>query len=1182
MAHKSFIFTMTCTVIFWLAANVQSAAQTDVTDNYLTNAGFDVSFNYAAGATGELNSGTLSEVSGWTHGSASNSLSATFQYGTAATFNGTRYSIPASGYDGASGGCIVINAGWGATLAYTQAVTLPAGRYALVYAVNNRNATAMSESRFGFVPASGTATYGTKTLFVQNSWLTDSVFFDISAETAGSISVGYLASGTYSYNNAALCVDFVKLLYYDALSALKMDFAAQKTLAQTNAARTGMCGFYNYAGLNAALTTANAINLTTVSQNDLQAAHDALKAANELAADIYTAYEPLKNAIAEANLYANTTNYPGRPAFLTAIATAQAVYNSTTDQRSNIASAVTALTNAKTTYAATRPSEWITIKNGALWKATNNNSAVQAHGAGFLQVGDKWYMVGEDRTSWNAGVNLYSSFDLQNWQFERKIIPPSAYSSSRFIERPKLLRCPSTGKFVVWCHYEGDNYASSEAASFVCDSVNGLYTFHWGGRPMGIKSRDCNVFQDTDGKAYFVSTTDENTNLTLFELSTDYLDVINSTRLTRFDGAAREAPAIVRIGNTYFLISSRCTGWDPNQATISYSTSLTSGWSAQTNIGNSITYDTQAASILTIQGTEKTTYLYVGDRWQDPALFESKTIMFPITFSGTTCTFNYKQQFDINFLTGQTRETPTTNTRVPKTGWSIFGKSSEETSSESSPASNAIDGNWNTKWHSKYSSPAGTAPHWIAVDMGATYTISGFLAIPRMDNSTNGLIREYIFSVSTDGATWQAVSGGTWLPYAGEVYFTPVQARYFKLTAISGTYASVAEFEILRNETHSVPAISPKYKISSGSTQTGNNVVASQAASVTFTPTSGSGTWAWALPNNKLATGREYTLSNLVLADSGVYSVCFLDYYSASASADFHLTVNKLVTSANRKLSYAITRAQAVYHANMSGAADLQNEISQATLIRNNTSYSIEQRDSITEVLLNHLKTYLTQNIALGANKTSLISTPKQFTTLTPAGWEGTMPTAVGSGCGEFYDTTFVFSQTVSGLENGFYLVGVQAAYRAGANDNSAGYQNANERQYATFFANTDELYVQSLYAHPYNSSSYAGTLAQVNSLFNINTYNFSNWILVEITDGTLTLGLKKATELSTDWCAFNNFQVLKMDITSAIDNIRVEKPADNRIFGIDGRYLGTGIPSEMNLPKGIYIWNKQKIVVSD
>ena len=46
---------------------------------------------------------------------------------------------------------------------------------------------------------------------------------------------------------------------------------------------------------------------------------------------------------------------------------------------------------------------------------------------------------------------------------------------------------------------------------------------------------------------------------------------------------------------------------------------------------------------------------------------------------------------------------------------------------------------------------------------------------------------------------------------------------------------------------------------------------------------------------------------------------------------------------------------------------------------------------------------------------------------------------------------------------------------------------------------------------------------------------------------------------------------------TTAIDNVpTVEKPADNRIYSIDGRYLGTD-PS--TLKKGIYIMNGKKFM---
>lgn len=444
-----------------------------------------------------------------------------------------------------------------------------------------------------------------------------------------------------------------------------------------------------------------------------------------------------------------------------------------------------------------RNSEWVTIKNGQLW-LTDDGDTVQAHAPGFLKVGNLWYMCGEDRShSWNPDVNLYSSPDLVHWKFENKIIRNGVTSpllgSSRFIERPKLLYNSKTGKYVVWCHWEQSNYGASEAACFECDSVNGNYSLVWSGRPLDVKSRDCNVFQDDNGKAYFISTTSENTNLGLFELSDDYHSAVSHTSL--FNGQRREAPAIVKVDGRYFMFCSACSGWDPNQCKMSYTDDLKSGWTSLTNVGNSIAYDTQAAAILTIAGTKDTTYLYVGDRWQDPDLPNTKTIIFPIEFDGTKCTFKYHERFDINFVTGEWRETPVDTVFADKSGWSIAGFSSQEQGV--GLAVSAIDGNVNRMWHTRYRGSVAQPPHYITVDMGRMQTIKGFLATPRMDGSTTGLIRKYEFQVSSDGEQWTTVSSGDWLPYCTEVDFEPAYCRYVKLIEPEGSYASLAELDVV-------------------------------------------------------------------------------------------------------------------------------------------------------------------------------------------------------------------------------------------------------------------------------------------------------------------------------------------------------------------------------------------------
>ena len=611
------------------------------------------------------------------------------------------------------------------------------------------------------------------------------------------------------------------------------------------------------------------------------------------------AYQRLNAAVYNARLLLSSSQYEGHAAFAQSTETAAAALKSATGE-AVLNQAAKALAEAQEAYLAKRPEQWVTIRNGALWKDTEGNS-VQAHGAGFLLVGDTWYMIGENRiASWNPDVNMYSSKDLQTWKFERTIIKNGVthpdLGSGRFIERPKLMYNARTGKYVVWCHWEQSNYGASEAAVFECDSVNGSYRYVWSGRPLDVKSRDCNVFVDDDGTAYFISTTSENTNLGLFRLSDDYTEAVAHTVLQ--PGQRREAPAIVKVDGRYYMLSSACSGWDPNQCKLTTSESLTEGWTSLQGLGNGIAYDTQAASILTIKGTKATTYLYVGDRWQDPDLPQSKTIIFPISFGNGECQFTYHQQFDINFVTGEWRETPQANTsRISKAGWSIKAVSSEETDSENGAAANAIDDDPSTIWHTRYSGTAGTAPHSVTVDMGEEHTVAGFLAMPRTDNgSTNGLVREFLLEMSTDAKEWTLVSGSSWMPYGGEVYFSPVRARYFRFTSLSGTYASVAEFEMLESAPDiAADPITPYVKVGDGDWAQRTDVTVTRGSNVTFGPSVASGTlgtWAFTGPNRlHRSTTRENTVTRATAKDAGTYVSTFLNAYGMTSSQAFTLTL---------------------------------------------------------------------------------------------------------------------------------------------------------------------------------------------------------------------------------------------------------------------------------------------------
>jgi galactose oxidase len=141
-------------------------------------------------------------------------------------------------------------------------------------------------------------------------------------------------------------------------------------------------------------------------------------------------------------------------------------------------------------------------------------------------------------------------------------------------------------------------------------------------------------------------------------------------------------------------------------------------------------------------------------------------------------------------------------------GWTATASDQQSTY----PASNAIDGQMATIWHSHYSPTLVPLPHFITIDMHAVNNVSGLTYEPRQDNSPNGTIGQYSVSVSTDGTQWGSpVATGTWADdkTVKTAEFGGLSARYVRLTALTeagnrGQWTSAAEITILGN-----PAIGP-------------------------------------------------------------------------------------------------------------------------------------------------------------------------------------------------------------------------------------------------------------------------------------------------------------------------------------------------------------------------------------
>ncbi|NLD93308.1 MAG: family 43 glycosylhydrolase [Fibrobacter sp.] len=302
------------------------------------------------------------------------------------------------------------------------------------------------------------------------------------------------------------------------------------------------------------------------------------------------------------------------------------------------------------------------IVPGGDWRDTNGKLIAATEG-GIIKVGDLYYLWGMDRSANNyafVGINLYSSPDLKNWTFVNQILKKSSHpdlDNDAVIERAKLLHNEKTGQFVMWMHYEGHNaYKIAEVAYATCSTVGGDYTFKGHFRPMDIDSRDINVYQDDDGKAYLICTTFGNQNVSLFELDNNYTSIVKEV----YRGSAStdmecEGHAIIKQGGYYFWLMSWCTGWDFNDNHYFYATKLSGPWTAGGRIAveNTHTYESQVGFAVTVKGSDTTTFLYTGDRWSVSNYSMSRIVMLPVTVSGTKLSVGWQDQYSLDVKTGR-------------------------------------------------------------------------------------------------------------------------------------------------------------------------------------------------------------------------------------------------------------------------------------------------------------------------------------------------------------------------------------------------------------------------------------------------------------------------------------------------------------------------------------------------
>ncbi len=302
-----------------------------------------------------------------------------------------------------------------------------------------------------------------------------------------------------------------------------------------------------------------------------------------------------------------------------------------------------------------------TVTPGAVWQDAEGH-VIQAHAGGIIRVGKTFYWFGEDRAQGFPfqNVTCYASADLAHWTFKSDALTRRAdgdLGPNRVVERPKVIYNRSTKTYVMYLHIDSPNYAEAKVGVATSKTVTGPYTYLGSFRPLGHESRDMTLFQDSDGAGYLVfEDRGAGGGIRIERLSPDYLKVESEVATVGRRGGY-EAPAVVKIGATYFLLGSHLSGWNTNSNQYATASALSGPWSAFQDVAppKTRTYDSQTAFILPVAGRRTTSYIYGGDRWEPNNLGDSRYIWMPLTVAGQTLTLSPDVPWTVDTVTGETR-----------------------------------------------------------------------------------------------------------------------------------------------------------------------------------------------------------------------------------------------------------------------------------------------------------------------------------------------------------------------------------------------------------------------------------------------------------------------------------------------------------------------------------------------
>ena len=280
--------------------------------------------------------------------------------------------------------------------------------------------------------------------------------------------------------------------------------------------------------------------------------------------------------------------------------------------------------------AAGKPVVYREICPGKLWLDTNGNP-IQAHGGALFFQNGVYYWYGENKEYtdgkndiWTWGIRMYRSRDLYNWEDLGLIVEPevsdpdSPLFPEKYVDRPHILHCMATGKYVMWIKISGPE---SCFAILQADTLTGPYHLEKGDyRPCGSSVGDFDIVIDSETQKAYLFMDASPKSITGYELTPDFLAV--SRQVSRqYENLTppfcREGVALFEHAGKKYMITSGISGYTPNQSEVAWANRWTDTFEplGDPHVGDDTmaSFNSQISQVFRLPGTDR--YIALADRW---------------------------------------------------------------------------------------------------------------------------------------------------------------------------------------------------------------------------------------------------------------------------------------------------------------------------------------------------------------------------------------------------------------------------------------------------------------------------------------------------------------------------------------------------------------------------------------